>query len=280
MDVNVTDISTSTAAQNWLRDFAAALDSHATAPASPPSLPHECHWRDILAFTWDLHTTSGASAIAERLGCPTLAANGAARHCSSPPGRTPPRARKRAGTEAIEAIFTFETVVGPCNGVVRLVSDGGTPRAWTLMTALDEIRGHEDPANGRRWQDVDWKRNFGGENWADRRRQAAAYDDRDPAVLVVGAAQAGLMIAARLSMLGIDTLAIEPQAAPGRFVAQPLPRAHAAQRDAGQPLPLHAVPALLAGVHSQGHAGELVRTLCRGDGAQRLDRHRTHVSLL
>lgn len=43
--------------------------------------------------------------------------------------------------------------------IVRLVSDGGQLRAWTLMTALDEICGHEDPANGRRWQNVDWNRN-------------------------------------------------------------------------------------------------------------------------
>jgi putative flavoprotein involved in K+ transport len=106
-------------------------------------------------------------------------------------------------------MFTFESAVGPCNGVVRLVSEGGAMRAWTLSTALDEIRGHEDPANGKRWQDVDWKRNFGGENWADRRRKAVAYDDRDPAVLVVGAAQAGLMISARLTMLGVDTLTID-----------------------------------------------------------------------
>ena len=45
-------------------------------------------------------------------------------------------------------------------------------RAWTLVTAPDEIRGHEDPANGKRWQDVDWKRNFVGENWLDRRNSS------------------------------------------------------------------------------------------------------------
>ncbi|MEO6064151.1 MAG: hypothetical protein ABIP49_00025 [Lysobacterales bacterium] len=28
---------------------------------------NECHWRDILAFTWNLHTTPGATAIAERM---------------------------------------------------------------------------------------------------------------------------------------------------------------------------------------------------------------------
>ena len=206
MDGILTNTSAKAAAETWLGDFTTALASGDTARLAALFAP-ECHWRDILAFTWDLHTTSGAAAIAGRLE-PEVA-RVAPRGFKLAAGRTPPRTVTRAGTDAIEAIFTFETAVGPCNGVVRLVSDGGQARAWTLMTALDEIRGHEDPANGRRWQDVDWKRNFGGENWADRRRRAAAYEDRDPAVLVVGAAQAGLMVAARLSMLGVDTLAID-----------------------------------------------------------------------
>ncbi|MDP1962130.1 MAG: NAD(P)/FAD-dependent oxidoreductase, partial [Reyranella sp.] len=206
MDGVLTDTSAKAAAESWLGDFAAALASGDAARLAA-LFAHECHWRDILAFTWDLHTTSGADAVAGRMA-PALTRL-APRGLKLAAGRTPPRPVKRAGAYAIEAIFTFETNVGPCNGVVRLVSEGGKPRAWTIMTALDEIRGHEDPANGKRWQDVDWKRNFGGENWADRRRQAVAYEDRDPAVLVVGAAQAGLMIAARLSMLGVDTLAID-----------------------------------------------------------------------
>ncbi|MDI1285312.1 MAG: NAD(P)/FAD-dependent oxidoreductase [Reyranella sp.] len=206
MDGVLTDTSAKATAESWLSDFATALVSGDTARLAA-LFARECHWRDILAFTWDLHTTSGAAAVAERM-VPAVARL-APRALKLAARRTPPRLVKRAGTEAIEAIFTFETSVGPCNGVVRLVSEGGKPRAWTLMTALDEIRGHEDPANGRRWQEVDWKRNFGGENWADRRRRSLAYEDRDPAVLVVGAAQAGLMIAARLSMLGVDTLAID-----------------------------------------------------------------------
>ena len=67
-----------------------------------------------------------------------------------PAGRTLPRCVTRAGVETIEALLTFESSVGPCNGVVRLVSERRRTRAWTLMTALDEIRGHEDPANGQR----------------------------------------------------------------------------------------------------------------------------------
>ncbi len=206
MDGIQTNTSAKAVAESWLGDFAAALAS-GNAALLAALFADECHWRDILAFTWDLHTISGAEAIAGRMA--PAATGMAPRALKLAAGRTPPRPVNRAGTEAIEAIFTFETRIGPCNGVVRLVSEGGKPRAWTLMTALDEIREHEDPANGRRWQDVDWKRNFGGENWADRRRQAIAYEDRDPAVLVVGAAQAGLMIAARLSMLGVDALAID-----------------------------------------------------------------------
>ena len=206
MDTLVRESSAESTAQAWLSDLSAAFAS-ADVAALAALFGGECFWRDILAFTWDLHTTSGARAIAERI-VPTLAAM-QPRNLRLASGRTPPRIVTRAGTTCLEAIITFETSVGPCSGVVRLVTEGGRPRAWSLSTVLDEIRGHEDVANGKRWQNVDWKRNFGGENWADRRRQAAAYADRDPAVLVVGAAQAGLMAAARLSMLGVDTLVID-----------------------------------------------------------------------
>ena len=205
MDTFVSDVS-ATVANRWLGDFASALTSGDTA-AVAALFAGECYWRDILAFTWDLHTTAGAGAIAR--GLVAALQSVMPRNLEVASGRTPPRAVTRAGTTCIEVIFTFETVVGRCVGVVRLVTEGGKPRGWTLMTALDEIRGHEDPATGKRWQNVDWKRNFGGENWADRRRKAVAFADREPAVLVVGAAQAGLTIAARLSLLGVDTLMID-----------------------------------------------------------------------
>jgi len=209
MDGTLTNIPAKATAETWLSNFEAALASGNEASISA-LFARECHWRDILAFTWNLRTASGAASIAERI-VPALARM-APRGLALAAGRTPPRRVERAGTEAIEAIFTFETSVGPCNGVVRLVSEKGEPRAWTLMTALDEIRGHEDPANGQRWQDVDWKRNFGGENWLDRRNRARAYADHDPAVLVVGAAQAGLSVAARLTLLGVDTLVVDREA--------------------------------------------------------------------
>jgi NAD(P)-dependent dehydrogenase (short-subunit alcohol dehydrogenase family) len=52
-------------------------------------------------------------------------------------------------------------------------------------------------------------RDFGAENWLDRRNKARAYDDHEPVVLVIGAGQAGLSIAARLTQLGVDTLIVD-----------------------------------------------------------------------
>ncbi len=210
MDGILSDSSAKATAQRWLGDFAAALDSGDESRIAS-LFATESFWRDILAFDWDLRMMTGARAIAGRL-VPLLART-APRDVQLARGRAAPRIVTRAGTETIEVMFTFESAVGPCDGVVRLVPEGGpgsgTYKAWTLATLLAEIRGHEDPANGSRWQNVDWKRNFGGENWADRRKKAVEYADRDPAVLVVGAAQAGLMVAARLSMLGVDTLVID-----------------------------------------------------------------------
>ena len=46
----------------------------------------------------------------------------------------------RAGTNAIEAIFKFETAVGRGSGIIRLIpdaADGNTLKAWTLLTELE-----------------------------------------------------------------------------------------------------------------------------------------------
>jgi cation diffusion facilitator CzcD-associated flavoprotein CzcO len=61
----------------------------------------------------------------------------------------------------------------------------------------------------RRPSGAAYSRNFGGDNWEGVRRKAQDYKDRDPTVLVIGGAQAGLSIAARLNQIGVDTLVVE-----------------------------------------------------------------------
>ena len=63
MDGVLTDTSAKAAAESWLGDFQAALASGDAAHLAA-LFARECHWRDILAFHWNLHTTSGAEAIA------------------------------------------------------------------------------------------------------------------------------------------------------------------------------------------------------------------------
>jgi thioredoxin reductase len=195
------------AAADWLVRFENALSTADRTKLR--SLFHEdSHWRDVLAFTWQIETVSGGESVVEGLS------DGVARAQPSrfaiDPQRTPPRRVIRAGVETIEAIFAFETIDGRSSGVVRLTPEpGGGLKAWTLLTALEALNGHEEHVGTYRPRGESYARDFRGPNWLDLRRQAAQYTDRDPAVLVVGGGQAGLSIAARLSQLGIDTLIVD-----------------------------------------------------------------------
>ncbi len=194
----------------WLRDFETALsasDQNAVAALFEP----DSHWRDLLAFTWNIETVSGADEIAAAL---------CARNTSMAPGSfrlgdgaAPPRMTMRGGREdVLEAVFTFATKIGPCEGVVRFLADptDSSPiRAWTIMTALAEMTGFEESIGAARPTGHAYSRDFSGPNWLDRRNIAVAYEDRDPEVLVVGGGQAGLSIAARLTQLGVDTLVVD-----------------------------------------------------------------------
>ncbi len=193
-------------ADQWLGEFERALGAPG---AALEGLFHaESHWRDLLALTWDIRTIEGRDAIAGELRA--RAAKAGASGFRTDPARTAPRKVTRAGTEAIEAIFAFETAQGRCSGVLRFTpGTDGALKAWTLSTELEEIKGHEEHVGRLRPSGQAYSRDFRGPNWLDRRIAANTYNDRDPAVLVVGAGQAGLSIAARLSQLGVDTLTID-----------------------------------------------------------------------
>ncbi len=196
-------------ARAWLERLEAALSAQDAAAAATLFLPDGL-WRDILAFTWTIRTMRGRDAIAATLQ-ETLARTRPI-NFHIPGNRTPPRPVNRAGTACIETLFAFDTATGPCAGVARLVPDPEAPAqllAWTLNTNLQEIRGHEEAYRKCDFHDPHGTRDFGDENWLDRLNRARAFEDRDPAVVVVGGGQAGLSIAARLGQLGVDTLIVD-----------------------------------------------------------------------
>jgi cation diffusion facilitator CzcD-associated flavoprotein CzcO len=194
-------------ALSWLNSFGEALQAK-DAAAAAGHFAAGGHWRDVLAFTWRLQTASGGAAIEAALA-PTFERTKADNfHFAAE--RSLPRRVRRAGTDCIEAIFEFETAFGRANGVVRLVEEtDGAWRAWTLLTTLEELHGYPDGRPPAVSDAERFSRDFGGENWLDQRRKAAAYVDHDPAVLVVGGGQAGLAVAARLGALGVDTLIVD-----------------------------------------------------------------------
>jgi hypothetical protein len=206
--MNVVNLNFSSETQRvaqWLTAFESAL-SKRSADELSDLFWSETHWRDVLAFTqtitphdsreeviagflkWQLQVHASNFRVAET--------------------RTPPRLVKRHGVESIEAFFSFETKTARCSGLVRLVAEA-PQKAWVLATRIDELKGHEEPVDNRRPSGDAYSRVFGGENWSDIRRKAIGFEDRDPAVLIIGAGQAGLSVAARLGRLGVDTLVVD-----------------------------------------------------------------------
>ena len=191
--------------QQWLGSLETALrDGNKSAIAK--LFVADSHWRDLLAFTWDLTPQLGMDQIAAAMvkAQPVVKAH----DFVIAENRTPPRRTRRHGIDVIEAIFDFETNVGRGNGVIRLLADQPA-KAWVLLTALDSLKGFEEKTGRLQPKGEPYSRDFGGGNWLDHRTKHQAYLDRDPVVLVVGGGQAGLSIAARLGQLDIDTLVVD-----------------------------------------------------------------------
>src|SRR3954468_13991518 len=99
----------SVAADNWLARFDEALAKSDDRLLKTLFHP-DSHWRDVLALSWNIQTVNGPDAILKEIGryAPIAGPSGFA----VDPDRAAPRWVMRAGTNAIEAIFKFETKTG------------------------------------------------------------------------------------------------------------------------------------------------------------------------
>jgi thioredoxin reductase len=199
----------SIAAENWLTQFESAL-AKPDGPLLKTLFHPDSYWRDALALSWNLQTINGADAILRELQA--RAGSAVPSGFQIDPGRAAPRRVTRAGVNSIEAIFKFETATGRGSGILRLIPDAADEnrlKAWTLLTALEELKGFEEPLGTARPRGEAYSRDFRGPNWLDLRKEAAEYADHDPAVLVIGGGHSGLSIAARLKQLQVDTLIVD-----------------------------------------------------------------------
>ena len=177
--------------ENWLAQFESALRELRRALLKTLFHP-DSYWRDVLALSWNLQTLNGADAILRELQA--RAGGAAPARLRIDPDRAAPRRVTRAGTTTIEAIFKFETAQGRGSGIVRLIPDAGDGnrlKAWTLLTALDELKGFEEQLGASRPRGQSYSRDFRGPNWLDLRKAAAEYADRDPTCWWSAAARPG-----------------------------------------------------------------------------------------
>jgi putative flavoprotein involved in K+ transport len=205
MTATLENSTAATTVSTWLTEFDAALTA-GDAAAAAALFGEDSYWRDLVAFTWNITTAEGRAAITDML-----------EHTLS---RTRPQNwRITAGEEpaeadgVTEAWIEFETAVGRGRGHLRLRNG----QAWTLLTTLYELKGHEEPVRDRRPKGAEHGIHRDRETWLDRREREArelGYQTQ-PYVLVVGGGQGGIALGARLRQLDVPTIVIDKHPRPG-----------------------------------------------------------------
>lgn len=112
-----------------------------------------------------------------------------------------------------EGWLTFETATGRGMGHIRM-KDG---KVWTLLTALHELKGHEEPRRLRRPMGAEHGHDPHRKTWKEKREEEArrlGYEEQ-PYVLIVGGGQGGIALGARLRQLGVPTIILEKNERPG-----------------------------------------------------------------
>lgn len=206
LDLAQSDHDAAVVVRGWVERFNDAL-ARQDSTALAALFEAESDWRDIVALTGTIRTISDRDSVVNALA-EAATASGAADFALAE-GRLPPRRIERAGREVIEAILTFRTGIGSGDGVLRLIARDGEPAvAWSLMTALDKLdavpeRAMDPTATHDTVSDLD------APNWLEIREAAARFEDREPAVLIVGGGHAGITAAAWLGNLGIEALIVD-----------------------------------------------------------------------
>ncbi|KAF7309079.1 hypothetical protein MKEN_01109600 [Mycena kentingensis (nom. inval.)] len=187
-------------ASAWLKSFKSALASHDAATVARSFLP--TGWlRDILVFSWTNRTLEGRERIVEYIAPRLQRAAIAQIALDTRPNRG---SEHNPQTGMVGAGFTFETALGNGEGCVQLAATpGGNWLALTVFMTLSDLRGYEEkgPEEGV----------YGGHTlaWADVARERREKIEKDPYVLIIGAGQTGLNVAARFKQMDIPALVVE-----------------------------------------------------------------------
>lgn len=166
----------------------------------------DSYWRDLVAVSWNLKTVEGPAGVADMLD--RQLARTRPGNFQIQPGEIP---AEEGGV--ITAWITFETAAGRGWGLIRLKED----RIWTLLTALQELKGFEESRGKRRPMGAEHGAKKNRTTWKERREAEAAslgYDTQ-PYTVIVGGGQGGIALGARLRQLGVPTIILDKHDRPG-----------------------------------------------------------------
>ena len=189
---------------DWLTGFAAAVDSGSAVGLAALFL-EDATWRDFMAFPWDFHHAVGRDQTVSRLL--ELARVWHAADFTVSLDQSPVVA-----DGGINAFFDFTTEHRIDRGYVRLVPDSGRFVASVLQTQAIALQAYPERVRHHRRDGKVYGVVPGRTRWMSDREKEAAFEDSDPAVLVLGAGHNGLAIAARLGALDVPALVIDREA--------------------------------------------------------------------
>jgi putative flavoprotein involved in K+ transport len=194
-------------AERWLHDFEEALRARDVARAAG-MFAATSFWRDLISFTWNITTVENPAGVADLLTQTLERTDPTSFAIEEPPDEA---------DGVTTAWFTFETAVGRGRGLLRLVDDDGQPKAWTFLTTLHELKGHEEPLGPVRPMGAEHGANKERRTWLERREQEEAELGVavQPFVLVIGGGQGGIALGARLRQLGVPALVVDKHERPG-----------------------------------------------------------------
>ena len=194
----------------WLTEFEAALVARDVARATG-LFATDSFWRDLVAFTWNLKTVEGREQIGDMLNARLDDTAPHAFRTSEPPTAD--------DTGVVTAFIEFETATGRGVGHLRIKPDDeqGTDLGWTLLTTLQELKGHAEPAGPTRVMGAVHGSDPDRRSWAQKRddEEAALGRTVQPYVLVIGGGQGGIALGARLRQLGVPSIVVDRHDRPG-----------------------------------------------------------------
>jgi putative flavoprotein involved in K+ transport len=188
-------------AAEWVRDLSEAL-AKGSASELERLFTEVATWRDFMAFQWDVSNRIGRDALVPfLLG---LAADVNPRDFALTPLQEP-----ALYEENIQAFFDFKTKDRVCRGYVFLVPNQGGFIAQTLQTQANGLQDFPESTGENRQEGKHHGLVMDRTRWLEDRAKQAAFEDSDPAVVILGAGHNGLALAARLKALDVPTLVIE-----------------------------------------------------------------------